>query len=82
VGVGQTDEKGFCERERFQFGVISEFRATAAGRFDDDVHGAVLGKGRQVDEIRHDGCPRVLMIGAVQKKVRRTDVRNKRFCVE
>jgi hypothetical protein len=32
------------------------------------LHGAVLGKGRQVDEIRHDGCPRVLMIGAVQRK--------------
>jgi hypothetical protein len=36
---------------------VGEFRPTAAGRFDDDMHVAVFREGWQVDEIGHDEHP-------------------------
>ena len=63
----------------FQFRVVREFRAAAAGRFDDDLHVAVFRKGRQVDEIRHDGCPSNFDERAAQKEFAEPMYQNKRF---
>jgi hypothetical protein len=53
--IGQAGEERLGERERFELGVVGEFRAAAARRFDDDMYVPRFSEGRQVDEIGHDG---------------------------
>ena len=53
VGIGQAGQQRFAEGEGFELRVVGEFRAAAAGCFDDDMDVAVFREGRQVDEIGH-----------------------------
>ena len=57
VRIGEACQQRLAKGKSLKLGIVGEFRAAAARRFDNDVDVAVVSKGWQVKKNRHVTAP-------------------------